>query len=315
MAREGDPELVGIGAFADLTGLSIDALRHYHEVGLLVPAAVDNRTGYRRYRIDQAERARVIASLRALDMPLADIESFLPPSDGVKGLTVLLRHRRHLSEVARAAAARIEQLDALIEGVSNMTSDVGASLRAELLEMFEAQQANGRRLFEQTRSARPERFIFELPEAERPEGWQEGARLAHEFAHRLDEVVRTHGWPVRPLVGDDGAAAAWAIAQHADDDNDLCHAWLPLLREAVECGDAPGVHLAALTDRVLLREGAPQRYGTLVEPVGNSWRLRPDVEDEDDLDARREAIGLPTVDKFLASLPSPDAWYAGETAG
>lgn len=48
-----DDELVTIGHFARLSGLSVHALRHYDDVGLLAPAAVDPDTGYRRYRHDQ----------------------------------------------------------------------------------------------------------------------------------------------------------------------------------------------------------------------------------------------------------------------
>ena len=49
MLRAMDAELLSIGRFARLTGLSIGALRHYHELGLLQPAAVDPMTGYRSY--------------------------------------------------------------------------------------------------------------------------------------------------------------------------------------------------------------------------------------------------------------------------
>lgn len=51
-------ELVGVGAFAQLSGLTVETLRHYHQVGLLVPAEVDDRTGYRRYGLRQLPRAR-----------------------------------------------------------------------------------------------------------------------------------------------------------------------------------------------------------------------------------------------------------------
>ena len=40
-------ELMTIGRFARITGLTVKALRHYDEVGLLRPAAVDPETGYR----------------------------------------------------------------------------------------------------------------------------------------------------------------------------------------------------------------------------------------------------------------------------
>lgn len=46
-------ELVGVGAFAQLPGLTVETLRHYHQLGLLVPVEVDDRTGYRRYGLRQ----------------------------------------------------------------------------------------------------------------------------------------------------------------------------------------------------------------------------------------------------------------------
>jgi DNA-binding transcriptional MerR regulator len=44
-----------IGDLARLGGVSVRMLRHYHEIGLLVPAAIDGQTGYRYYDQDQVE--------------------------------------------------------------------------------------------------------------------------------------------------------------------------------------------------------------------------------------------------------------------
>ncbi|SMQ17005.1 MerR HTH family regulatory protein [Streptomyces sp. Ag82_O1-12] len=66
-------ELLTIGAFAARARLSPKALRLYDRLGLLAPAHVDEVTGYRYYRAGQAERARLVAMLRQLDMPLARI--------------------------------------------------------------------------------------------------------------------------------------------------------------------------------------------------------------------------------------------------
>jgi protein phosphatase len=62
--------------------LSAKALRLYDELGLLRPARVDEINGYRYYHPEQVERARLIAWLRRLDMPLARIRVVceLPPS-------------------------------------------------------------------------------------------------------------------------------------------------------------------------------------------------------------------------------------------
>lgn len=62
-----------IGEFATRTRLSPKALRIYADLGLVVPAEVDPASGYRRYQESQLERARLVALLRRLDMPLADI--------------------------------------------------------------------------------------------------------------------------------------------------------------------------------------------------------------------------------------------------
>ncbi|CAL9349526.1 MerR family transcriptional regulator [Streptomyces sp. enrichment culture] len=66
-------ELLTIGAFAKASRLSPKALRLYDELGLLPPARVDPVTGYRRYAPEQVERARLVAWLRRLGMPLVRI--------------------------------------------------------------------------------------------------------------------------------------------------------------------------------------------------------------------------------------------------
>ena len=73
MSLTAAPDLTSIGAFAQRTRLSHKALRLYAELGLLAPAWIDPETGYRFYRSDQVDRARLIGLLRRLDMPLAQI--------------------------------------------------------------------------------------------------------------------------------------------------------------------------------------------------------------------------------------------------
>lgn len=88
--------LVPIGQFATWTGLSPKALRLYAESGLLCPARIDPDTGYRYYRLDQVERARLIRLLRAADMPLVEIQTFLDdPSVGGLDMHEAALERRH----------------------------------------------------------------------------------------------------------------------------------------------------------------------------------------------------------------------------
>ncbi|MEU5869623.1 MerR family DNA-binding transcriptional regulator [Nonomuraea sp. NPDC047529] len=78
-----DEELSPIGQFARLGRLSIKQLRHYAELGLLVPAYVDEHTGYRYYRHKQARDALSIGLLRSLAVPLAVIAQVLSDTPGV----------------------------------------------------------------------------------------------------------------------------------------------------------------------------------------------------------------------------------------
>jgi DNA-binding transcriptional MerR regulator len=69
---------MSIGEFARRSRLSAKALRLYDELGLLPPARVDEDSGYRLYEPGQLEQARLIAALRQLQVPLAEIKAILP---------------------------------------------------------------------------------------------------------------------------------------------------------------------------------------------------------------------------------------------
>ena len=70
-------DLLSIGAFANLTRLSLKALRLYDQLGLLQPQWVDPQSGYRFYGVDQLNNARMIRNMREMDMPLATIRQVL----------------------------------------------------------------------------------------------------------------------------------------------------------------------------------------------------------------------------------------------
>lgn len=108
----------------------------------------------------------------------------------------------------------------------------------------------------------------------------------------LDVVVSEVGWPGRELVGADGAHAAWLLAQHAELDRQL--RWLPLVRAAVEAGEADETHFAYLDDRVRVREERPQRHGTQWVAAGGQHRLCP-IESPQEVNAYRTALRLPPL--------------------
>jgi protein phosphatase len=103
-------ELLSIGEFSARCGLSAKRLRSYAAAGLLVPAAVDARSGYRYYSTGQLNQARIIALLRRAGIAVDDIASFL----------------------ARPDASRLERWDREIVRVSAVQRHALAEARAAL---------------------------------------------------------------------------------------------------------------------------------------------------------------------------------------
>jgi DNA-binding transcriptional MerR regulator len=100
-----DDGLLTIGAFSRACLLSVKSLRAYHEAGILVPAQVDPRTGYRAYHPSQLTDAAVIRRLRGLDLPLEQVREVVAAHDPEVTRRVLARHqaamRERLDEVTR----------------------------------------------------------------------------------------------------------------------------------------------------------------------------------------------------------------------
>jgi DNA polymerase-3 subunit beta len=100
--------LHGIGTVARESGLPVSALRFYDAAGVLRPAWCDPVTGYRWYSGEQVSQARLIARLRQVEMPLADIIEVLASRHRPdKALTVL---DRHLHALESRFAVALEQL-------------------------------------------------------------------------------------------------------------------------------------------------------------------------------------------------------------
>ena len=124
-------QLMPIGRFSRLTGVGVKALRHYDEVGLLAPAAVDDETGYRFYSADQVDRAEAIRLLRRLDMPLEEIRSTLAAGDPATLRAALVSHQRQIAtRDAELRASRV-RLQRLIDGRETIMGMRSESLEAE----------------------------------------------------------------------------------------------------------------------------------------------------------------------------------------
>jgi tetratricopeptide (TPR) repeat protein len=115
---------------------------------------------------------------------------------------------------------------------------------------------------------------------------------------RMQAIIAASGWPGRAQVGDDGAHAAWLLVQHADLDRPFQKQCLTLMEPLAATGEVSAVDVAYLHDRVAVAEGRPQRYGT---QFGDDREPKP-IEDPDQVDARRAAIGMPSMAEYRVMM-------------
>lgn len=90
-------DLISIGRFAHITGLTIKALHIYDAMGLLRPSVVDPDSGYRYYSIIQLMAARRIRLLRSMDMPLEAIQAILNAPTPAAMDALLREHQQRIA--------------------------------------------------------------------------------------------------------------------------------------------------------------------------------------------------------------------------
>jgi DNA-binding transcriptional MerR regulator/effector-binding domain-containing protein len=106
---------IPIGDFSRMTYLSVKALRHYHDVGILEPAEVDPATGYRFYSASQVGPAQMVRRLRDLGMPLDAVRDVLRAPDPEARDAALVEHLRRMEEELARTQQTVASLRTLLQ--------------------------------------------------------------------------------------------------------------------------------------------------------------------------------------------------------
>ena len=113
------------------------------------------------------------------------------------------------------------------------------------------------------------------------------------------KIIDEYGWVGTSEVGGQANRALWLVIQHAP--QDIQEKYVPLLRESVKGGESKGSHLALTEDRILMRQGKKQLYGSQVRrdnETGNYY-LYP-VENPHTLNERRAELGMSPIEEYIA---------------
>jgi hypothetical protein len=164
------------------------------------------------------------------------------------------------------------------------------ALRIELEQMLESDQRHRASI-----RAASDEHGDESPQVQAM--WQAQSAIDAENIARLVQIVEAGGWPGKRRVGPQAATAAFLVLQHADLEPQ--QRFLPLLRQAVADGEAERSSLALLEDRVRVRNGLPQLFGSQLSWDAESGALRFDpIEDEINVDRRRAEMGLEPIGDY-----------------
>lgn len=174
------------------------------------------------------------------------------------------------------------------------SSEVGQpTIRKELLERLKQDQAIRMELIQQG-IAKPSPKLLERMEA-----------IDKDNVKWLEGLIAKQGWPTVRDVGRDGVEAAFLITQHAELGFQV--RMLPMVEKSFQAGELSGQSFALLTDRINVRQGKPQLFGTQTKSI-EQWNGKEPVfepiEDEANLDARRKSVGLFPMEQYIELLKS-----------
>jgi len=114
----------------------------------------------------------------------------------------------------------------------------------------------------------------------------------------VERILNERGWLGEDVLGRNGTSTLFLVIQHADLATQ--EKYLPMMRDAVKKGNARGSDLALLEDRILMRNGKRQLYGSQIgrDPDSGEYYLSP-IEDPDNVDRRRAEMGMQPLADYL----------------
>ena len=183
-----------------------------------------------------------------------------------------------------------------IKPVSNAESDKPeAKLNLRLVQQLDS-------IFEDD-----QKYRMKLNEIEKKYGWESNEMKANWKAIiendsvnliKVKMILDNKGWLGEEIVGEKGSAALFLVIQHSNLATQ--ERYLPLLRDAVKLGKASGSRLALLEDRVALRQGKKQIYGSQIsrDEKTKLYYVSP-LEDPDNVDKRRAEVGLQPIANYV----------------
>jgi len=117
---------------------------------------------------------------------------------------------------------------------------------------------------------------------------------------KIEKILDEHGWLGKDVIGNRGNSTLFLVIQHSD--LSVQEKYLPMMREAVTKGNADPSDLALLEDRVALRQGKRQIYGSQIgrDQETGEYYILP-LQDPENVDKRRASVGLQPLQDYVSN--------------
>lgn len=114
----------------------------------------------------------------------------------------------------------------------------------------------------------------------------------------VTDIIEERGWVGKNLIGENANITLWLVIQHAP--LEIQEKYLPLLRESVLKGESQGGNLALLEDRIQMRNGQPQTYGSqIVTDKKTGEQTVYKIREPQYVDQRRKKVGLGPIADYV----------------
>jgi hypothetical protein len=113
---------------------------------------------------------------------------------------------------------------------------------------------------------------------------------------QVEAMIKKYGWPGKSFVGARGNNTVFLVIQHADIKTQ--EKYFPMMQQSVADSESRPCDMALLQDRILMRQGKKQIYGSQIVLNNTGGEDIYPIEDEKNVNIRRQKAGLEPIEEY-----------------
>lgn len=116
---------------------------------------------------------------------------------------------------------------------------------------------------------------------------------------KVEKILNEYGWLGKDIIGEKGNSTLFLVIQHSDLETQL--KYLPMMREALKLGNIKSNDFAKFEDRIAMKQGKKQIYGSQIIIDGDRFYVYP-IIDPEKVNERRSEVGLEPIEEYVKKV-------------